>query len=82
MALEMAHKVTVLQKKMMSRSFLNSGTLIVIFASQMMCCQLEWSDIRLFLILKTGTMLPIRYFLGVQLKKIGKFFTVKKSQVP
>ena len=78
----MAHKVTVLQKKMMSRSFLNSGTLIVIFASQMMCCQLEWSDIRLFLILKTGTMLPIRYFLGVQFKKIGKFFTVKKSQVP
>ena len=78
----MAHKVTVLQKKMMSRSFLNSGTLIVIFASQMMCCQLEWSDIRLFLILKTGTMLPIRYFLGVQFKKIGNFFTVKKSQVP
>jgi hypothetical protein len=29
MSLEMAHKVIVLQKKIMSRSFLNSGTLIV-----------------------------------------------------
>jgi hypothetical protein len=31
MSLEMAHKVIVPQKKIMSRSFLNSGTLIVIF---------------------------------------------------
>jgi hypothetical protein len=30
MSLEMAHKVIVPQKKIMSRSFLNSGTLIVI----------------------------------------------------
>ncbi len=30
MSLEMAHKVIVTQKKIMSRSFLNSGTLIVI----------------------------------------------------
>jgi hypothetical protein len=30
MSLEMAHKVIVSQKKIMSRSFLNSGTLIVI----------------------------------------------------
>jgi hypothetical protein len=29
MSLEMAHKVIVPQKKIMSRSFLNSGTLIV-----------------------------------------------------
>ena len=29
LSLEMAHKVIVPQKKMMSRSFLNSGTLIV-----------------------------------------------------
>ena len=29
-SLEMAHKVIVPQKKIMSRSFLNSGTLIVI----------------------------------------------------
>jgi hypothetical protein len=29
MSLEMAHKVIVTQKKIMSRSFLNSGTLIV-----------------------------------------------------
>jgi hypothetical protein len=29
MSLEMAHKVVVPQKKIMSRSFLNSGTLIV-----------------------------------------------------
>ena len=32
MSLEMAHKVIVPQKKIMSRSFLNSGTLIVIIA--------------------------------------------------
>jgi hypothetical protein len=32
MSLEMAHKVIVPQKKIMSRSFLNSGTLIVILA--------------------------------------------------
>jgi hypothetical protein len=32
MSLEMAHKVIVPQKKIMSRSFLNSGTLIVIRA--------------------------------------------------
>ncbi len=32
MSLEMAHKVIVPQKKIMSRSFLNSGTLIVINA--------------------------------------------------
>jgi hypothetical protein len=31
MSLEMAHKVIVPPKKIMSRSFLNSGTLIVIF---------------------------------------------------
>ncbi len=31
MSLEMAHKVIVPQKKIMSRSFLNSGTLIVSF---------------------------------------------------
>jgi hypothetical protein len=31
MSLEMAQKVIVPQKKIMSRSFLNSGTLIVIF---------------------------------------------------
>jgi hypothetical protein len=31
MSLEMAHKVIVPQKKIMSRSFLNSGTLIVNF---------------------------------------------------
>ncbi len=30
MSLEMAHKVIVPQKKIISRSFLNSGTLIVI----------------------------------------------------
>jgi hypothetical protein len=30
MSLEMAHKVIVTQKKIMSRSFLNSGTLIVL----------------------------------------------------
>jgi hypothetical protein len=30
MSLEMAHKVIVQQKEIMSRSFLNSGTLIVI----------------------------------------------------
>ncbi len=30
MSLEMAHKVIVPQKKIMSRSFLNSGTIIVI----------------------------------------------------
>ena len=30
LSLEMAHKVIVPQKKIMSRSFLNSGTLIVI----------------------------------------------------
>jgi hypothetical protein len=30
MSLEMAHKVIVPQKKIMSRSFLNSGALIVI----------------------------------------------------
>jgi hypothetical protein len=34
MSLEMAHKVIVPQKKIMSQSFLNSGTLIVIFGSQ------------------------------------------------
>jgi hypothetical protein len=33
MSLEMAHKVIVPQKKIMSRSFLNSGTLIVIILS-------------------------------------------------
>jgi hypothetical protein len=32
MSLEMAHKVIVPQKKIMSRSFLNSGTLIVILS--------------------------------------------------
>jgi hypothetical protein len=32
MSLEMAHKVIVPQKKIMSRSFLNSRTLIVIFS--------------------------------------------------
>jgi hypothetical protein len=32
MSLEMAHKVIVPQKKIMSRSFLNSGTLIVIMS--------------------------------------------------
>jgi hypothetical protein len=32
MSLEMAHKVIVPQKKIMARSFLNSGTLIVIKA--------------------------------------------------
>jgi hypothetical protein len=31
MSLEMAHKVIVPQKKIWSQSFLNSGTLIVIF---------------------------------------------------
>jgi len=30
MSLEMAHKVIVPQRKIMSRSFLNSGTLIVV----------------------------------------------------
>jgi hypothetical protein len=34
MSLEMAHKVIVPQKKIMSRSFLNSGTLIVILADR------------------------------------------------
>jgi hypothetical protein len=33
MSLEMAHKVIVPQKKIMSRSFLNSGTIIVILGS-------------------------------------------------
>ncbi len=33
MSLEMAHKVIVPQKKIMSRSFLNSGTLIVIITT-------------------------------------------------
>jgi hypothetical protein len=32
MSLEMVHKVIVPQKKIMSRSFLNSGTLIVIIS--------------------------------------------------
>jgi hypothetical protein len=32
MSLEMAHKVIVPQKKIMSRSFLNSGTLTVIMS--------------------------------------------------
>jgi hypothetical protein len=35
MSLEMAHKVLVPQKKIMSRSFLNSGTLIVILLQNM-----------------------------------------------
>ncbi len=34
MSLEMAHKVIVPQKKIMSRSFLNIGTLIVIYIEQ------------------------------------------------
>jgi hypothetical protein len=38
MSLEMAHKVIVPQKKIMSRSFLNSGTLIII-ASQLISNQ-------------------------------------------
>jgi hypothetical protein len=33
MSLEMAHKVIVPQKEIMSRSFLNSGTLIVFFSN-------------------------------------------------
>jgi hypothetical protein len=33
MSLEIAHKVIVPQKKIMSRSFLNSGTLIVIISN-------------------------------------------------
>jgi hypothetical protein len=35
MSLEMAHKVIVPQKKIISRSFLNSGTLIVIASSKL-----------------------------------------------
>jgi hypothetical protein len=38
MSLEMAKKVIVPQKKIMSRSFLNSGTLIVIFSRIFACC--------------------------------------------
>ena len=34
LSLEMAHKVIVPQKKIMSRSFLNSGTLIVIWSQE------------------------------------------------
>jgi hypothetical protein len=39
MSLEMAHKVIAPQKKFMSRSFLNSGTLIVIihFKNNLIC---------------------------------------------
>ncbi len=39
MSLEMAYKVIVPQKKIMSRSFLNSGTLIVIIS-----LELEWGQ--------------------------------------
>ncbi len=34
----MAHRVIVPQKKIMSNSFLNSGTLIVIFIYRLLCC--------------------------------------------
>ncbi len=45
MSLEMAHKVIVPQKKIMSRSFLNSGTLIVITSTSLSllnCHLLKW----------------------------------------
>jgi hypothetical protein len=47
MSLEMAHKVIVPQKKIMSRSFLNSGTLIVIIycLRARVCCPLLMSPI-------------------------------------
>ncbi len=40
MSLEMAHKVIVPQKKIISRSFLNSGTLIVIMYRRPILCTL------------------------------------------
>ena len=42
MSLEMAHKVIVPQKKIMSRSFLNSGTLIVILDYLIVTGTLGW----------------------------------------
>ncbi len=44
MSLEMAHKVIVPQKKIMSRSFLNSGTLIVNRALQCMSPRRTWDS--------------------------------------
>ena len=43
MSLEMAHKVIVPQKKIISRSFLNSGTLIVILFVTVPCRCWIWS---------------------------------------
>jgi hypothetical protein len=37
MSLEMAHKVIVPQKKIMSQSFLNSGTLVIICTRVLLC---------------------------------------------
>jgi hypothetical protein len=46
MSLEMAHKVIVPQKKIMSRSFLNSGTLIVIAVHQLCVWVMILADFR------------------------------------
>jgi hypothetical protein len=46
MSLEMAHKVIVPQKKIMSRSFLNSGTLIVITAGASCFWSTKWNQLK------------------------------------
>jgi hypothetical protein len=77
MSLEMAHKVIVPQKKIMSRSFLNSGTLIVIFSLLVLVkSQQVWGGGVWFETLRISTVRP--YIDRWKVKKISSLMIISK----